>query len=98
MFRVHTTLRPFPTRRSSDLFITAGVSAGALVFLPRCFDCLGCSSSSAAFRVLLGQTRTGPDNTRKAAEEEEQDRKSTRLNSSHMSISYAVFCLKKKKS
>src|SRR5690242_21148979 len=27
----------------------------------------------------------------------EPDRKSTRLNSSHMSISYAVFCLKKKK-
>src|SRR5690242_21614584 len=26
-----------------------------------------------------------------------KDRKSTRLNSSHMSISYAVFCLKKKK-
>src|SRR5690242_21842565 len=26
------------------------------------------------------------------------DRKSTRLNSSHMSISYAVFCLKKKRS
>src|SRR5574337_1141963 len=26
-----------------------------------------------------------------------QDRKSTRLNSSHHSISYAVFCLKKKK-
>src|SRR3712207_7664434 len=28
---------------------------------------------------------------------EEQDRKSTRLNSSHANISYAVFCLKKKK-
>src|SRR5438067_13097759 len=27
----------------------------------------------------------------------ESDRKSTRLNSSHVSISYAVFCLKKKK-
>src|SRR5438876_9134672 len=27
----------------------------------------------------------------------ERDRKSTRLNSSHPSISYAVFCLKKKK-
>src|SRR4051812_49992474 len=27
----------------------------------------------------------------------QEDRKSTRLNSSHMSISYAVFCLKKKK-
>src|SRR5690554_7463407 len=29
--------------------------------------------------------------------EREQDRKSTRLNSSHVRISYAVFCLKKKK-
>src|SRR5690242_21384086 len=29
--------------------------------------------------------------------ERQADRKSTRLNSSHMSISYAVFCLKKKK-
>src|SRR5699024_11812120 len=29
--------------------------------------------------------------------EEAADRKSTRLNSSHVSISYAVFCLKKKK-
>src|SRR3712207_6907265 len=28
---------------------------------------------------------------------EDQDRKSTRLNSSHANISYAVFCLKKKK-
>src|SRR5690606_39792735 len=28
----------------------------------------------------------------------EEDRKSTRLNSSHVKISYAVFCLKKKKS
>src|SRR5690242_21278307 len=32
----------------------------------------------------------------KAASHQRQDRKSTRLNSSHMSISYAVFCLKKK--
>src|SRR5690242_20841176 len=30
-------------------------------------------------------------------DEPKRDRKSTRLNSSHMSISYAVFCLKKKK-
>src|SRR3989454_9273895 len=35
------------------------------------------------------QTRIAPRNTR--------DRKSTRLNSSHLVISYAVFCLKKKK-
>src|SRR5690348_18219574 len=32
-----------------------------------------------------------------AAHRESRDRKSTRLNSSHPSISYAVFCLKKKK-
>src|SRR5437660_3993746 len=31
------------------------------------------------------------------AEQGQKDRKSTRLNSSHVAISYAVFCLKKKK-
>src|SRR5437764_3290032 len=34
---------------------------------------------------------------RKAVSVDELDRKSTRLNSSHRCISYAVFCLKKKK-
>src|SRR2546430_15429476 len=33
---------------------------------------------------------------RRAAGDQLQDRKSTRLNSSHSQISYAVFCLKKK--
>src|SRR5438067_8094847 len=37
---------------------------------------------------------TGPF---KFVEFKPKDRKSTRLNSSHVSISYAVFCLKKKK-
>src|SRR5438874_9262951 len=32
-----------------------------------------------------------------AEQREAEDRKSTRLNSSHVEISYAVFCLKKKK-
>src|SRR5437660_2686458 len=32
-----------------------------------------------------------------AGREQREDRKSTRLNSSHVAISYAVFCLKKKK-
>src|SRR5258705_9020806 len=32
-----------------------------------------------------------------AAQPDGRDRKSTRLNSSHLGISYAVFCLKKKK-
>src|SRR3712207_6869739 len=38
-----------------------------------------------------------PDEDRRRLESMHQDRKSTRLNSSHANISYAVFCLKKKK-
>src|SRR3989454_5931724 len=57
------------------------------------------SGARAGARRLLFP---GPD-TRGAPEQEECvmahaiDRKSTRLNSSHLVISYAVFCLKKKK-
>src|SRR5438067_4676033 len=52
----------------------------------------GCRLSYAGLDGKLRQTalRFDPDPT-------ELDRKSTRLNSSHVSISYAVFCLKKKK-
>src|SRR5256885_6781764 len=44
-------------------------------------------------------TRTRTRRLRHAASERNaaRDRKSTRLNSSHLVISYAVFCLKKKK-
>src|SRR5689334_24430049 len=45
----------------------------------------GVASNGVTFNVVVA----GPNITR--------DRKSTRLNSSHSSISYAVFCLKKKK-
>src|SRR3712207_8118383 len=38
-----------------------------------------------------------PEGPRVAHPGDAQDRKSTRLNSSHANISYAVFCLKKKK-
>src|SRR2546427_5041529 len=46
--------------------------------------------------------RPGPKRAHKLSAEvvdrlEQADRKSTRLNSSHSQISYAVFCLKKKK-
>src|SRR5262245_64361964 len=43
----------------------------------------------AAGRALAGDRQRWPAPLR-------QDRKSTRLNSSHLGISYAVFCLKKK--
>src|SRR5258708_39709651 len=38
-----------------------------------------------------------PDREETSASQSHTDRKSTRLNSSHQIISYAVFCLKKKK-
>src|SRR5690606_41499451 len=47
--------------------------------------------------AALTQQRRGASVHRDAAQREEEDRKSTRLNSSHVKISYAVFCLKKKK-
>src|SRR5690625_6076644 len=40
---------------------------------------------------------TGAQQLAEPAAQPGQDRKSTRLNSSHVAISYAVFCLKKKK-
>src|SRR2546422_6808494 len=53
-------------------------------------------------RVVAQQTRIGPhaglvEATEQAMDGHALDRKSTRLNSSHGYISYAVFCLKKKK-
>src|SRR2546430_12673145 len=50
---------------------------------PRVFSTPLCESASTGY--ALGLAVNG------------QDRKSTRLNSSHSQISYAVFCLKKKK-
>src|SRR3712207_8713614 len=43
----------------------------------------------------ISSAREATDHTAKS--DEISDRKSTRLNSSHANISYAVFCLKKKK-
>src|SRR3989454_5054941 len=53
-------------------------------------------------RVAIRHARTDAISKIKKTEhvsedEKKQDRKSTRLNSSHLVISYAVFCLKKKK-
>src|SRR5690606_40670354 len=53
------------------------------------------SLSSAGTLMCFGSTR--PSGRAAANAESCEDRKSTRLNSSHVKISYAVFCLKKKK-
>src|SRR5438445_2046386 len=52
------------------------------------------SSPASNDRSMIGTCGLGPSCRRSATL---PDRKSTRLNSSHANISYAVFCLKKKK-
>src|SRR5437870_8797819 len=52
---------------------------------------------AAAMRSIIKRIATGPELSKDISREEARDRKSTRLNSSHVAISYAVFCLKKKK-
>src|SRR5207248_11401458 len=95
---LHRFLHSFPTRRSSDLagacpafgpieFHRVSVLANAAYFLRRPLG------HRALGRILL--SRPGPAMAR--GERRILDRKSTRLNSSHRTISYAVFCLKKKK-
>src|SRR5690606_41933447 len=92
-------LHSFPTRRSSDLgtlaisclvMVTGGF--GRAIFLSHWPLVVIFTFIMAGFRpaclwglVGLGLWLAGID------------RKSTRLNSSHVKISYAVFCLKKKK-
>src|SRR5687768_17784002 len=54
--------------------------------------------NAARLKVIVGACPRLPDKeTRPHSRNEMTDRKSTRLNSSHGYISYAVFCLKKKK-
>src|SRR5688572_31958938 len=48
-------------------------------------------------KPIEAQSRRLPCGDLRMARESAEDRKSTRLNSSHSQISYAVFCLKKKK-
>src|SRR5207253_8168614 len=52
------------------------------------------STSQALIDTVLANTQAVVQNS---ASQKPPDRKSTRLNSSHVAISYAVFCLKKKK-
>src|SRR5256884_4398436 len=93
---------PFPTRRSSDLLI--GERPWAAINRPwaRDHSCPGRTAAARATGVPRRARRcAGPlparGGRRAHAATRARDRKSTRLNSSHGYISYAVFCLKKKK-
>src|SRR2546430_7630194 len=88
----YTTLFRSGRERAGDLqapLVAVGQVPGELVLL----------SAQADERQQLARPYAGPalfrDHRRRP--EHGADRKSTRLNSSHSQISYAVFCLKKKK-
>src|SRR5690242_21580036 len=89
----HLDLHSFPTRRSSDLALALRFSARRTTRL-RC----NTDSNGACNGILIRPLSPFvADHEREQATNKSGDRKSTRLNSSHMSNSYAVFCLKKKK-
>src|SRR5690606_39724129 len=99
---VHRDLPSFPTRRSSDLkkahptqkpeallhrVLLAATRPGDVVLDPF----FGTGTTGAAAK-RLGRHYIGIERDEGYARVAE-DRKSTRLNSSHVKISYAVFCL-----
>src|SRR5206468_12813092 len=98
----HRHLHSFPTRRSSDL-VTNRSSVPIEVTGLKLYDCENIRNPcdvAVALKVRLEPGRRQTVYTLKVANTERRsslDRKSTRLNSSHDQISYAVFCLKKKK-
>src|SRR5438270_10139531 len=79
--RAHRDLHSFPTRRSSDLEMMA-----------RVIHQVEMDKEEIGFARVQKLRRHGDGVFAHA----QTDRKSTRLNSSHSQISYAVFCLKKK--
>src|SRR5207244_11469906 len=92
---VLSQLLSFPTRRSSDLAqreveplleVGAHGGGGSAAAIGRVAE----RADEQRDVILLGIANLEHDF-------DERDRKSTRLNSSHQIISYAVFCLKKKK-
>src|SRR5262245_62462623 len=96
LYAVHRSLHSFPTRRSSDLpLLHLDAARGQRPGLH--------GEQSDLDRLALRERRGRRQRHRGRATEErttrdpQRDRKSTRLNSSHLGISYAVFCLKKKK-
>src|SRR5690606_40298380 len=103
--RRHLSLRylhSFPTRRSSDLETERYNKADKRASLPQFATMMADDSTLLSG---ISELDAVPPQSQALTEQrlkywfkqaDPQDRKSTRLNSSHVKISYAVFCLKKK--
>src|SRR5690625_6872576 len=88
--RAHLNLYSFPTRRSSDLPITAVERADLYEYFQTVI--LNKDKRKELEEIASFIDEDNIDHLT----EHLKDRKSTRLNSSHVAISYAVFCSKKK--
>src|SRR5690349_24158989 len=90
---IHRDLHSFPTRRSSDL----PVADQPQLLRARVPQPDREHAAEAIERPDTTLVERVEDDLRVGVVGAPRDRKSTRLNSSHVEISYAVFCLKKKK-
>src|SRR5437762_4273519 len=97
--RIRSKNRMFPlSERSLDMKRLSVLLAAALILV----FAAGCTSNSTPpAKVDSAPAAAAPspvkDEDKQWGMPNHEDRKSTRLNSSHRCISYAVFCLKKKK-
>src|SRR5690606_42078596 len=88
----------FPTRRSSDLGREAGGDGVSTTDQqPDALLRVAVVGAGVMGRYHATNYATLPRVRIVATRSSASDRKSTRLNSSHVKISYAVFCLKKKR-
>src|SRR3712207_7526281 len=97
-----STLFPYTTLFRSHRLVGVGADDQALEVEDDLGDVLldarhGGELVQGALDADAGDSSAGDRGQQGAAQGVAEDRKSTRLNSSHANISYAVFCLKKKK-
>src|SRR5690606_39886546 len=95
-------LSSVPTRRSSDLLLKGRPMLLAIPNVLTAAQVAEFRSELAKVEWVDGRVTAGHQSAQvkdnlQVPEDHPLDRKSTRLNSSHVKISYAVFCLKKKK-
>src|SRR2546430_10190498 len=85
-------------RRQTFFFFFFNDTATTEIYTLSLHDALPILTPLGSIKPHFSPTLTLRRRSRKnGAEKSYRDRKSTRLNSSHSQISYAVFCLKKKK-
>src|SRR3712207_7070446 len=87
-----STLFPYTT-----LFRSQQVDGALVVGQPTAGPVLDRGGQRRAFALVAQIGQGGMQFVGPLGQQRQEDRKSTRLNSSHANISYAVFCLKKKK-